>query len=184
MATLPSDNGQQLQLFIDGARVVIEDIVGPVIQTVYDEFYDGGNPFITLRRRPVASVTSVTIYLGPVAYPLTQIATPDQGTLWSYIYETEGRVVRRGPGGGFIDFPAGLETVQVVYTAGRTVIPANIKLACLELVRHNYQLTQQAGRPAFQGAAGEDVITPGSGFAIPNRVLDWLEAYKRHPSLA
>lgn len=182
--TLPPDGGVQLQMFIDAARVVVEDIVGPVVQTTFDEWHDGGSPYIATRFRPIVSVTSVTIYIGPTAYPLTQVPSPDQGTLWSYMFEPEGRITRRGPGGGTIAFPTGVDAIHVVYVAGRTSVPTNIKMGALEIIRHNWQMTQQAGRPSFAGAAGEDEIPVAAAFAIPNRVLEWLDAFKRHPSIA
>jgi hypothetical protein len=173
----------ELQGFIDDASPVIEDVVGPV-----DEWYDGGAPWIILRRRPVVSVTTVTEYRGPLGYVLTQVATPDLGTTYSYSFEPTGRLIRRSAGGGSAPFPSGAGAVHVVYVAGRASVPPNVRLAALELVRHLYQMTQQGGRPAFGTGGGggmEEMIgaTP-SGFAIPTRVLELLGTNRRYPSLA
>jgi hypothetical protein len=174
----------EIQGFIDAAQPIIEDVVGPVVPVSLDEWYDGGQTFIILRRRPLLSVEDVTEYWGPAAYVLAQVATPVLGTTFSYSWEPTGRIVRRAAGGGVRSFPNGPQTVHVRYTAGRASVPANVRLATLELVHHNYQMTQQPGRPSFTGMPTEDQLaTTPSGFAIPTRVLEMLQAHRRAPNV-
>jgi hypothetical protein len=175
----------EIQTFIDGCQPVIENITGPIVQNTYTEFYDGGQASVLLRHRPIVSVTSVTEYRGSIAYTLTQVANASLGTPWSYTFEPTGRIVRRGIGGGEMAFPSGLAKVQVVYVAGQASTPANVTLAMLELVRHNWQLTQQGGRPSFPSSYGaDDSPYVPSGFAVPTRVLELLAPNRRGPSVA
>jgi len=174
----------EIQGFIDDATPVVEDIVGPVIQVAFDEWYDGGGMFLSVRHRPIVSVTSVTEYIGTSAYTLTGVATPDLGTSYSYTFEPSGRVIRRSGGGGMRPFPVGVSNVRVVYVAGRATVPPNVRLGALELIRHLYQLSQQGGRPAFGGGAAEEGPWAPSGFAVPTRVLELLAPNRRHPSIA
>jgi hypothetical protein len=180
----------ELQLIVDAATPIVEDIVGPVMQETRTENHDGGGPFIVLRKRPVISVTSVVEYRGPITWTLTQASTPAVASTYSFTFEVDtGRVVRRVVGGGTIPFYNGPGAVHVVYEAGNVAtngtVPANFKLGALELIRHNYQLTQQPGHPAFAhtGMAEEQFYTP-SGFAVPMRVIEILQAKKRAPSIA
>ena len=175
----------KLMRMIRSVAPAIEFITGPVLQRVYqNEVYDGTGPWISLRNRPVLEVHSVTEYRGPIAYPLTQVVTPDQGTIYSYMFESPGRIVRRTVGGAQTAFPIGAETVFVTYTAGLASVPANISESACELIRAHFQRTQQ-GRPRG-GTAGMD-DEPGQwilGFYVPNGVHERLAPNRRHPSVA
>lgn len=185
-----SDRSHDMRLarMIDEVAPVIENITGPILQRNIDEWYDGGGTRIELRYGPVVSFAAVTEYRGPVAYPLTQVVTPDLGTIYSYMWEQPRAIVRRTVGGGMTSFPAGNSAVHVVYTAGFAKVPANVRGATLELIRVNYQQTEQGGRPGFGsgGASGSDDMrgTPLLGFFIPNRVREMLLPNKRAPSVA
>lgn len=175
----------KLLRFIDQIRPVVEFITGPIIQRLISETYDGGSPWISLRYRPVLSVNSVTEYRGPIPYPLQQVETPDVGTIYSYMFEPPGRIVRRTVGGGQTAFPSGADSVFVTYTAGYAQVPANVTQGALELCRVHFQLTQQ-GRPRPGGSQIDD-DEPGReimGFFVPNRVRELLAPNVRHPSIA
>ena len=176
----------KLLRFIEQLAPVIEFITGPIIQRSYQrERYDGTGPYIMLRHRPITAVNSVTEYRGPIAYPLQQIDTPDQGTIYSYQWEETGRIIRRTVGGGATTFPLGPNSVVISYVAGRTSVPPNVTQAALELCRVHFQQTQQ-GRPR-PGTGGLDSEEPGReimGFFVPNRVRELLEPHRRHASLA
>jgi hypothetical protein len=176
----------RLRAMINAVTPVIEGITGPVVQRIYqNETYDGGNFFISLRHRPVLSVQSVVEYRGPIAYTLTQVPTPDLGSIYSYMFEAPGRIVRRTVGGGITAFPAGADQVFVTYTAGYQTTPYNIREAALELIRVNYQQTEQGGRPQWgTDESVEPVAGPMLGFFVPNRVRELLSPSKRYPSVA
>ena len=178
----------ELLRMLDGITPVVESITGPVVQRVIqNETYDGGNFFISLRHRPIVSVQSVVEYRGPIPYPLQQVTTPDLGTIYSYMVEPGGRIVRRTVGGGITPFPPGADQVFVSYTAGYSQVPANIRLGALELLRVNYQQTQQGGRPAYGTGSGLSDDYAGYqmlGFFVPNRVRELLAPSRRHPSIA
>ena len=183
----PGDRSHDAELIrmIDAITPVVEFITGPVIQHIYEEKYDGGTAFISVRHRPIVAVNSVIEFRGPIPYELTQVATNNLGTIYSYEFEPTGRIVRRTVGGGMTSFPGGAQTVLVNYTAGYVTVPANIRMGCLELLRVNYQQTQQGGHPMFGGGGGSDDV-PGvvlMGFFVPNRVKELLAPSRRHPSI-
>jgi len=175
--TADTSHDAELQGFIDAATPVIEDVVGAVTGTTYTETYDSnGLEFIMLRHTPVFSITSVTEYWANTAHPLSLVASPDLGVAYSYTADLRsGRIVRRDSAAGVRGFPSGTGAVQVIYVAGLAAVTANVRLAALEFIRHNYQLTQQGGRPAIgSNSAAEDGPFTPSGFAIPTRVLELL----------
>jgi len=191
MRIQPADRSHDARLLklLDGLTPVIESITGPILQRQVSETYDGGSWFISLRRRPVISVSQVTEYRGPVPYQLTQVATPDLGGIYSYMFEPPGRIVRRTAGGGITSFPPGADQVFVSYVAGYVNTPANVREAAIDLVKIHYQTSEQGRRPAFGGGGGADASEnlPGGmilGFFVPNRVRELLAPNRRHPSVA
>lgn len=187
IATADRSHDARLLQLLDGLTPVIEGITGPILQRLVTETYDGGTYFISLRRRPVIEVSQVTEYRGPIPYPLGQVSSPDLGGIYTYMFETPGRIVRRTAGGGITTFPPGPDAVTVSYKAGYYVVPANVREATLELVRVNYQIGEQAKHPAFgQSSDSSDNMPtgPAVGFFVPGRVRELLAPSKRHPSVA
>src|SRR5581483_4133959 len=130
------------------------------------------------------NVMAVSEFLGPTEYPLANVATVALGTIYSYeVNERYGTITRRTSGGGSIAFPAGHNTVRVVYEAGQQSVPANVQEAVLELVRFNYQTTMTVGAGRRTQADATDTGPP-LGFFMPRRVLELLGATRRFPSLA
>jgi hypothetical protein len=177
----------KLLQFIAELAPVVEAITGPIIQRLISETYDGSGPFISVRNRPIVSVNSVIEWRGPIPYTLTQVPTPDLGTIYSYMFETPGRIVRRTVGGGATDFPRGMDSVSVVYTAGRATVPTNVTGAIKELLRIHFQDTQQ-GRPRAGGGANfsepDDPTAAITGFFVSGRVREMLAPSRRHASVA
>jgi hypothetical protein len=193
-----SDKARDAKLlrFIRSITPTIEFICGPIIPTQYEEWYDGGQPSITLRRRPsttygttpIFSVQAVSEYNGPIEWPLAIIQSPDQGQLYSVEVDAHlYRIVRRTAGGGVQAFPSMPQSVHVWYTVGQTTVPANVVEGTLELIRLHFQGTQQ-GRPRMGSAGGmtTDDSEPGReivGYFVPGKVRELLAPNKRAPAI-
>ena len=180
----------KLYRWIRGVTPLVEHLCGPILQHTYNEVYDGGTYFVSLRHRPILSVQSVWEFRGPVLYNLQQVENPALGSIYSYEYERTGRLVRRTVGGGQTPFPAGTQTVFVTYTAGYQSVPQNVTLGALEIIRETYQQSQQS-RPAFTGSAGAggasgDAMPTAhmTGYFVPDRARELLSPSFRHPSIA
>jgi hypothetical protein len=176
----------KLLQFIAELAPVIEFYTGPIIQRMIAETYDGSGPFISVRNRPIVSVNSVIETRGAIPYTLTQVPTPDLGTIYSYMFEPFGRIVRRTVGGGMQDFPRALDSVSVVYTAGRATVPPNVTGAVKELLRIHFQHTQQ-GRPKAGGGGFNEPDDPNQavmGFFVSGRVREMLAPNRRHSAVA
>jgi hypothetical protein len=185
---IPASNTSQdaeLQGFILAAGELARDVVGPLLPEQHTEWHNGGNPTITLDWLPLASVLSVTEYVSASTWVLTEQPLGTSTDAYGYTVDPDrGQITRRATGGA-VCFPGGIKNVKVVYTASRTDIPWTVRLGALELIRHLFQLTQQGGRPRFGGASldGDSSGVP-TGFALPARVLELWQPFKRPPGIA
>lgn len=146
---------------IDAASAVIEDIVGAVSQASRTATLSGGGVAVVLPFTPT-DVTSVTA----------------DGEVWAS-YCVSGAVVYAGSG-SFVrrtTFPPGAGNVVVEYEVGSDDVPPAIAMATSELVRHWFQFGQQGQRPGFGGETIPEQAWPGSGSAVPKRVMELLEPY-------
>lgn len=173
--------------YISAATPLIEDIVGPVVQRAFDEWHDGGSSRIILDNTPVVSVASVS-----ESYGANMVFTLDQETLdsgsflsaYAYTFDAAtGLLVRRASGMAG-RFASGVRNVRIQYTAGlcpdTASVPANIRLATLELVRINWQPQQGGNRPGYGGTTGGmDAVNVSDplklGFFVPGRVMELLK---------
>jgi hypothetical protein len=176
----------ELLRFAAGLTPVVEFIVGPVLPKTYTERYNGGSPVISLRHRPIISVSNVVAVLGPIAYTLTQVPSRDQGVIYGYFFDPAGSIWCTTAGGGLQPFFGGSDSITVTYTAGFVKTPENIRMGMLELIRVNYQQTQQGGGGRIGGGLimDEEPVTQMLGFTVPNRVREMLGPNRRHPSIA
>jgi len=194
LAMDPKDRTHDAKLirFIEACRPLIEEITGPVVPQVFEEWHTGGQTFILLQRRPsrapgtspILDLISCSEYRGPIEYPLKIVQDPAHGDLYSvHLDSRRCTVTRRTSGGGLMAFPAQPEAVRVLYRSGQQTVPANVYEATLELVRVNYQTTQQVGRG--RRTVTDDYDTgPPLGFFMPRRVKELLAPNRRAPSIA
>ncbi|MEU0831295.1 head-tail connector protein [Streptomyces sp. NPDC005969] len=159
----------ELQAYIDALTAPIERYVGPVETREFTETIEGKGSSLCLTNIPAVALVSITPTLttgGPL--DLSTVALdPAPG------------VVRHRAG----TFAGALWTVT--YTAGRGTIPPTINLAARMLLQHLWRTQYGAARGG--GGADDYSVTepvPGFGYAIPNRVLELLEAFKAPPGVA
>lgn len=202
-ALIPSSDRTQdekLLRFIRALRPIVENITGPIIPQQFDEWHDGGACHISLRHAPktgfgtspLLTLLACSEYNGPVEWPLAIVASPDLGQLYSVMLDVRlRRVVRRTAGGAVQPFPSMPQAVHVIYEAGQNVVPDNVYEGTLELIRHNYQRTQQAtgrlGNPYSSGGEDRDSDISTEGIAhglVWGKALAFLSPTKRFPSFA
>lgn len=148
-----------LQSYVDGVTPVVEYLSSDIDQTDYTETYDGGRVQIMLLHYPVISVSSVIESYGSnYVRTLTADDIFSGAAVDAYAYTLDdadtGALTRRAAGVA-VNFAPGRRNIQVVYTAGRAVVPGNLRLAALEMVRFWWETAQQGNRPAFGDAPEE-----------------------------
>lgn len=160
---------EEIRGHIAAATEVVEndpDVgVGPVVVRTHTERHPSGR-CLALMRTPVVSVVSVEPYLatGTSYDPQTLAMDPVTG------------IVERADGGRFLGGP-----FLVTYRAGRPVVPASIRLAALEMIKHWWESQRGSAVGARPALAAEPVVTLPSGYAIPNRCAQMLRAHRRAP---
>jgi hypothetical protein len=140
-----------LRLYIAAATPVIEDIVGTVVLKSVTQVVQQGWNYTAL------------------FHDLTQLTSAiyaDLSTVPADAYRVDEQA-------GLVYFNSTLsQNVTLTYTTGSGVIPQNVRLATMELVRHWWQIGRQGMRPQ-NGAlpVTAEAFTP-SGFAVPRRVIE------------
>jgi hypothetical protein len=186
---IPANDDRQndeLQGFILAAADLARDFCGPFLPETHTEFFNGGVPTVVPDWLPILKVLSVTEYYGVSSWVLTEqpLDAPVDQFAYTVDYQSGG-ITRRSYSGDAACFAGGVKNVKVVYSAGRASVPWNVRLGCLELIRHLWQLTQQGGRPKFGGAGLDGSDMPAStGFALPNRVIQLWGPTRRPPGIA
>ncbi|MET7779568.1 head-tail connector protein [Streptomyces mirabilis] len=168
-----STHDTELQVYIDAMTAVIERHVGPVENRSVTETVSGRGTTLALMQVPVVSLTSLTpVVLGGLA-----LASGD------VVLDNELGIIRRVDGSVFYGGPW-----TAVYTAGRGTVTPTINLAARILLQHLWRTQYGASRAGAGIGGGDDYSVtdpvPGWGYAIPNRVLQLLEAYKAPPGVA
>jgi len=173
----------------------MERLIGPIIPTVYDEWYEGGHAVISLRHKPsygyganpVFKLMAVSEYRGPIEYNLSIVGVPTQGSVYSTMLNAElGTIVRRTAGGGTYPFWSDPEhpwqSIHAIYAAGQEPIPRAVRTAALEAIRVHYENTMMVGR-GFQTVADAQEPSMPLGFYMPRHCLEILEPLRTHPVL-
>ena len=87
--------------------------------------------------------------------------------------------IYRTTAGGYKNWPTGIETVKVVYTAGYSVVPADLKLAVLDLVTY-YLKDEHKSRQSIAGASiqNQSSSTQRDNVSFPDHIKRVLDLYK------
>ena len=136
--------------------------------TVLQGLIDTAESMVSQRVGPLASGSQTSIAFGGPAFVL-----PTTTTAVTSATDLDGNAVtsgfKVGVGGVVTNSSCALGTWTLVYTAGYSPLPAPIRTAVLELVRHLH-------RPQF-GTAARPAEDNGPGYLIPNRVRELLDPY-------
>jgi len=136
--------------------------------TVLQGLIDTAESMVSQRVGPLASASQSTITFGGPSFVL-----PTTTTAVTSATDLDGNAVttgfRIGVGGVVTNSSCSLGTWTLVYTAGWVEMPAPIRTAVLELVRHLW-------RPQL-GTAARPAEDNGPGYLIPNRVRELLDPY-------
>ncbi|MFI8962052.1 head-tail connector protein [Streptomyces sp. NPDC053493] len=161
---------QELTAYINALTPIVERYIGPVENRTITETLDSKGLTLAVTQVPAVSLTSITpVLAGGLALGMDDVAL-----------DGAAGIIRRVNGSFFGGGPW-----QVVYVAGRGEIHPTINVAARILLQHLWRTQYGAARGA-SGSDDFDVNEPvvGWGYAIPNRVLQMLEAFKVPPGVA
>ena len=136
--------------------------------TVLQGLIDTAESMVSQRVGPLVSASQSTITFGGPSFVL-----PTTTTAVTSATDLDGNAVttgfRIGVGGVVTNSSCSLGTWTLVYTAGWVEMPAPIRTAVLELVRHLWRPQLGATARATEGNA--------PGYLIPNRVRELLDPF-------
>lgn len=173
----------QLRRWIAAANGVVTRICGPITPTTETYYIDGGSRTMVLPRRWVISITSLIETIAVVNYTLTEQPLGASVNNYGYTWERASNViVRRGGAGYAIPFAAGMRSVQCTYVAGMQVIPEDIQLGALALVKHFYKKGNVPKSSPLQVQDPASQLLIGN-YYVPNEVLELLSPYQLTPGI-
>ena len=151
-------------------------------KTEYFNINDSLTNRIMLDESPVNTVTSVQEREDQASSYVTLITeNSDSSGKYEYIIDDMTDSIIRTSSTGTKNFPKGHKAVKVVYTAGYSATPEDLKLAVFDLVKY-YLKDESRERMTIAGASVEN---PGSSSQVGNpgfpdhikRVLDMYKVY-------
>lgn len=157
----------------------LDQMCGPIVQrTITSESHDGGGRAVSLKYRPVASVTEVTEYDGTVSTALTAETNSAKATANYFVDLTAGVVMRRS--NGWDDwFPVGRGNVVVTYVAGRAAttgaVDAKFKQAAGMMLRNVWTGEVASGTESFGPFADGTTTASLLGPGLLNKVVAMLQ---------
>ena len=149
-------------------------------KTDYFDIVDGDTSRVMLDESPVNTVTSVQERENQADSYVTLITeNSDSSGKYEYIIDTITDSIIRTTSTGTKSFPRGHRAVKVVYTAGYSATPNDLKLAVYDLVKY-YMKDQTIKRRQIAGAMLESQSTSGiaGNIGFPDHIKRILDLYK------
>lgn len=168
-----SGDDDELYDVLDAAVEVVEGIVGPLRGQSVTETHRGvASDVVLLRRRPIASLTSVSLE----TYSGWNVVGK---SLADFVLDADAGLLRLASGYPFRG------DVTVTYTAGFASVPAAIRLATLMIGKQMWE-TQRGSQPLPLQSSDDGAPIESSFYSpgIPPRAQVLLEPYVRGSQVA
>ena len=152
-------------------------------KTEFFDIKDNHTNAIMLDESPIVSITSVQERDGQAASYVPLISeNSDASGKYEYIFDFETDTIFRTNADADKAFPKGRKAVKVVYKAGYSATPGDLKLACFDLVKY-YLKDERKERLSIQGAQISNQVTTSlrENIGFPDhikRILDFYKLYK------
>ena len=152
-------------------------------KTEFFDIKDNHTNAIMLDESPIVSITSVQERDGQAASYVPLISeNSDASGKYEYIVDFETDTIFRTNADADKAFPKGRKAVKVVYKAGYSATPGDLKLACFDLVKY-YLKDERKERLSIQGAQISNQVTTSlrENIGFPDhikRILDFYKLYK------
>ena len=152
-------------------------------KTEYFDILDGRTNRIMLDESPVNTVTSVAERESQADSYITLITgNSDSSGKYEYVIDTYTDSIIRTSDSATKYFAKGWKAVKVIYTAGYSATPADLKLAVFDLIKY-YLKDERKARMQIAGAMVENQVSTSLrnniGFTDHiKRILDFYKLYK------
>lgn len=152
-------------------------------KTEYFDIHDNLTTRVMLDESPLVSVSQVQERDSQSdAYVTLITENSDSSGKYEYVIDTTTDSIIRTSATGEKTFKKGIKAVKVVYRAGYSATPADLKLAVFDLIKY-YMKDERKARMQIAGAMVENQSTSGitGNIGFPDhikRILDFYKIYK------
>ena len=152
-------------------------------KTEYFDIHDNLTTRVMLDESPLVSVSQVQERDSQSdAYVTLITENSDSSDKYEYVIDTTTDSIIRTSATGEKAFKKGIKAIKVVYRAGYSATPADLKLAVFDLIKY-YMKDERKARMQIAGAMVENQSTSGitGNIGFPDhikRILDFYKIYK------
>ena len=149
-------------------------------KTEFFDIHDNATTVVMTDESPLISVSLVQERTGQSDSYTTLISeNSDSSGKYEYVIDTERDIIRRTTASSDKAFPMGRKAVKVVYRAGYASTPADLKLACFDLVKY-YLKDERKERMTIAGATIENAVSTSvrNNAGFPDHIKRVLDMYK------
>ena len=180
-------NDARLNTIIDNVSQLVKTYCGTTIidfaSTDKTEFFNIADDHvdrIILAESPLISVSQVQERESQAdAYVTLITENSDSSDKYEYMIDTVTDSIVRTNSTTDIPFPRGRKAVKVVYRAGYSSTPEDLKLACFDLVKY-YLKDERKDRMTIAGATVENAVSTSirNNAGFPDHIKRVLDMYK------
>ena len=177
----------RINVIIDSISQLIKNYCGTSFIDFYSsdktEFFDildNNTTRIMLGESPLVSVSQVQEREDQSSSYVTLITeNSDSSDKYEYMIDTVTDSIVRTNSTTDIPFPRGRKAVKVVYRAGYSSTPEDLKLACFDLVKY-YLKDERKDRMTIAGATVENAVSTSirNNAGFPDHIKRVLDMYK------
>jgi len=179
-------NDARINIVIDQVSQLVKSYCGTTIidyaSTNKTEYFNIGLGVdrIILEESPLIQVVSVEERTSQAdAYVTLITENSDSSGKYEYIADMESDSIVRTTSTGTKPFPKGMKAVKVVYKAGYTSTPDDLKLAVFDLIKY-YMKDERKERMQIAGASVENPLSSSlsGNIGFPDHIKRILDMYK------
>ena len=180
-------NDARLNTIIDNVSQLVKTYCGTTIidfansdKTEYFNIADDYVDRIILSESPLISVSSVQERENQAQSYTTLITeNSDSSGKYEYVLDMDSDSIIRTNSTGHKSFPKGVKAVKVVYRAGYTSTPEDLKLAVFDLIKY-YMKEERKERMSIAGASIESQVSTSlrNNIGFPDHIKRVLDMYK------
>ena len=177
----------RINVIIDSVSQLVKNYCGTSFIDFYSsdktEFFDildNNTTRIMLGESPLVSVSQVQEREDQSSSYVTLITeNSDSSGKYEYMIDTVTDSIVRTNSTIDIPFPRGRKSVKVVYRAGYSATPEDLKLACFDLVKY-YLKDERKDRMTIAGATVENAVSTSirNNAGFPDHIKRVLDMYK------
>ena len=180
-------NDARLNVIIDNVSQLVKTYCGTTIidfansdKTEYFNIADDYVDRIILSESPLISVSSVQERENQAESYVTLITeNSDSSGKYEYVLDMDSDSIIRTNSTGHKSFPKDVKAVKVVYRAGYTSTPEDLKLAVFDLIKY-YMKEERKERMSIAGASVDNPLSTSlrNNIGFPDHIKRVLDMYK------